>query len=67
MSYEVGGALAPDPNRAKYIYTTKSQAQDNLLLFYLILNNHINVAHVARPNLFDYCSRTNSNVDYHDL
>lgn len=67
MSYEIESALAPDPNNAKYIYTTKEGDGSELLLFFLILNNFINIAHVARPSLLDYCDITESKVDYHDL
>ena len=67
MSYEIQDALAPDPNNAKFIYTTKPGDGSELLLFFLILNNFINIAHVARPSLLDYCDITKSDVDYHDL
>lgn len=67
MSYEIEDSLASDPNRAKYIYTTKSDEKNVLLLFFLILNSFINIAHVARPNLFEYCNISKSDVDYHDL
>jgi hypothetical protein len=68
MSYEIPGSLSPDPNNAKYIYTTKTHDQkNNILLFYLIVNNFINMAHIARPSLFDYCKMGSSDVEYHDL
>lgn len=68
MSYEISDTLSPNPNNAKYIYTTKTHDQkNNILLFYLILSNYINIAHIARPNLFDYCKMGSSDVEYHDL
>jgi len=67
MSYEIDGALAADPNNAKFIYTTKPDDGSELLLFFLILNNFINIAHVARPSLLDYCGIDKSDVDYHEL
>lgn len=67
MSYEIEGALASDPNNAKFIYTTKDDDDSILLLFFLILNNFISIAHVARPELFTYCDILKSDVEYHDL
>jgi hypothetical protein len=48
--------LTQDPMKAqKFVLIDKSQNPHILGLFVSILNNFLNMAHIARPNLFAYC------------
>ncbi len=68
MSYETPQALYPSAMDATYLYCTKnSEIPDLLLLFYIILANFVDEAHVARPNYFSYAQITETKATYHEL
>jgi hypothetical protein len=68
ISYETPNGLSPNPMEATSLYCTKdTEIPHLLLLFYCILGNFVNVAHVAKPNYFDYGSIPSSSATYHDL
>lgn len=55
ISYESDTSLTTSVMDAKRIYcTAPDEKSDLLLLFLCILSNFTNMAHVARPNYFDY-------------
>ncbi len=48
--------LTQDPNKAELIALIKKSENKNIFaLFVSILNNFLNIAHIARPDLFSYC------------
>ena len=49
--------LTQNPMEAQRIILTDPSERPRILaLFVSILNNFLNIAHIARPNIFDYCS-----------
>ena len=53
--YREGDFLSEDPMKAEEIVLTDlSQTPHILALFVSVLNNFLNIAHIARPNLFSY-------------
>jgi len=68
VSYETSQALYPSAMDATYLYCTKdSEIPDLLLLFYSILANFVDEAHVARPNYFSYAQIAETKATYHGL
>jgi hypothetical protein len=68
ISYQTPNGLSPDPMEATSLSCTKdTEIPDLLLLFYCILASFVDVAHVAKPNYFDYGSIRSSSATYHDL
>ena len=58
--------LMQDPNRAELIALIKKSENKNIfMLFISILNNFLNMAHIARPDLFSYCNcRRANNIEF---
>jgi hypothetical protein len=68
ISYQTPNGLSPNPMEATSLYCTKdTEIPDLLLLFYCILASFVDVAHVAKPNYFDYGSIPSSGATYHEL
>jgi hypothetical protein len=68
ISYERPGALYPSAMDATYLYCTEEiEKPDLLLLFYCILANFVDEAHVARPNYFAYGSISETKASFHEL
>ena len=68
ISYVTSNGLSPNPMEATNLYCTKdTEIPDLLLLFYCILASFVDVAHVAKPNYFDYGSIPTSSATHHDL
>lgn len=65
INFEGQGYLTQDPREAQRIVLTDVKLTPRILaLFVSILNNFLNMAHIARPNLFAYC-KTGA-IDHYD-
>ncbi|MCJ7423887.1 hypothetical protein MUP01_06415 [Candidatus Bathyarchaeota archaeon] len=65
IEYEGKGHLTQNVLEAEKIIVTDAKLTSRILpLFISILNNFLNMAHVARPNLFAYCKI--DAVEHHD-
>jgi hypothetical protein len=68
ISYQTPNGLSPNPMEGTYLYCTKdTEIPDLLLFFYCILATFVDMAHVGKPNYFDYGSIPSSSATYHDL
>jgi len=65
IEYEGKGHLTQNAMEAENIIVTDAKLTSRILpLFISILNNFLNMAHIARPNLFAYCKI--DAVEHHD-
>jgi hypothetical protein len=68
ISYRTPEGLYPSAMEANSLYYTEdSEIKDLLLLFYCILANFVEEAHVTRPNYFSYGSIAKTIATYHPL
>lgn len=68
ISYEVPGALQPNPMDATYLYCTEdTEAEHLLLLFFCVLAEFVQGAHVARVPYFEYGGVKSSQARYYAL
>ncbi len=63
-----GLLLSPSTMDTTSIYCTEeSEIPDLLLLFYSIIANFVQIAHIARPLVFDYATITSSDTRTYKL